>query len=104
MLSKKYIKSRDVVRVTFEVPFSELPEGLEVASISVAGDFNDWDPSEAPMKAVKSAKAYKANLDLDPGSSFQFRYFVNGETWINDWDADGYVQNDQGTDNCVVNT
>jgi hypothetical protein len=104
MLTKKYLKSRDKVRVTFEVPFSQLPDGLDVDSIAVAGDFNGWDPDLAPMKAVKSAKAYKTNLDLDPGSSFQFRYFVNGESWVNDWDADGYVPNDQGTENCLVKT
>lgn len=31
MLKKRYIKSRDVCQVAFELPAAELPEGIEVA-------------------------------------------------------------------------
>ncbi len=38
------------------------------------------------------------------GASHEYRYLVNGETWVNDSDAERYVPNPHGSDNCVVTT
>ena len=101
MLKKKYIKSRKVCRVTFELPAAQLPEGVEANSVHLAGDFNDWDLTATPMK-LNRKKIYRVVLDLTPGQSYQFRYVLNQDRWINDWEADDYVANSIGEDNCVV--
>ncbi len=101
MLKKQYVKSRDVCKVTFELPKGEWPEGIEVESVSLAGEFNDWDPSTAPMKRGKGG-VFRIMFELEPGRAYQFRYLVNGEHWCNDWHADAYVPNEVGEENCAV--
>lgn len=41
MLKKKYIKSRKVCQVAFELSAAQIPEGIEVESVHLVGDFND---------------------------------------------------------------
>ena len=103
MLKKRYIKSRKVWKVTFEVPEAELPEAVEVKSVHLVGEFNDWDLTATPMKRGKK-RVFQATLELAPGREYQFRYLVNGEHWCNDWHADAYVPSGPGEDNCVVVT
>lgn len=102
MLKKSYVKSRKVGKVVFELPGSQLPEGIEAKSVHLVGDFNGWDAGATPMPYSKKLKAYRATLDLEPGKQYQFRYLINGETWCNDWEADEYVPSDFGEDNCIV--
>lgn len=103
MIKKQYVKSRKVSKVTFSIPKSELPTNIEVENISLVGDFNNWDPTQTPMKK-NAKKEYRATLDLEPGREYHFRYMINGKIWSNDWHADAYVPNDYGEDNCVVLT
>jgi 1,4-alpha-glucan branching enzyme len=104
MLKKKYVKSRNVYKVTFELPVAELPEEVEVERLDLLGDFNQWDPDATPMNYSKHKKAYHAMVELDPGGSYQFRYYLNRAQWLNEWHADGYATNEYGGDNCVVTT
>lgn len=103
MLKKQYIKSRNRVKVTFEVPKTEIPEGVAVETFHLCGEFNDWDPAATPMKRSKKG-VFRAVIELEPDQTYQFRYLVNGTHWCNEWHADGYVPNDQGADNCIVTT
>lgn len=104
MLSKQYVKSRNVCKVTFQLPLDELPEGLEVHSVRLLGDFNDWDKSATPLTLSKKKKAYTVTVELEPGQEYEFRYVINGNIWYNDWAADAYVPGDYGQDNGVVMT
>ena len=105
MLEKKYVKSRNVCKVTFLVPTNELPADIEVTSITVAGIFNDWDVLAAPMKFSKKKQAYSATLELDPETDYEYRYVINGDLWHNDWAADAYCANHiDSDDNCIVTT
>ena len=101
MLKKQYVKSRQVYKVTFELPKTQFPEGLKVQDVALAGSFNEWDPAATPMKRAKGG-AYRATIEFEPGQEHQFRYVVNGEHWCNDWNADGYAPNDYGEDNCIL--
>lgn len=67
-------------------------------SVSIAGDFNDWNPTSHPMKRDKKG-AWKASLNLAPGT-YQYRFFVDGE-WQSDLSCTDYVENPFGTLNCV---
>lgn len=104
MLKKQIVKSRQIVKVTFEVPLEELSEGMEIASIHVAGEFNGWDETAVPLNYHKKNKGYRATVEMEPGRSYQFRYLINGDYWCNDWAADKYTPNNLGEDNCVVIT
>ncbi len=93
MISKKYVKTRKATKVTFRVDFAK-----DATTVELAGDFNDWQPQ--PMKRLANGD-FKAELYLEPGSSYEYRYRIDGQ-WENDWAADRYVANAMGTDNSVV--
>ncbi len=93
MVNKKYVKSRDAMKVTFTVDFAKKTDVVEVA-----GDFNEWKPQ--PMKKYKNG-THKLALELEPGQAYQYRYRLDG-TWENDWAADDYTPNGLGEDNSVV--
>ncbi len=98
MLKKRFLKSRNVVQVTFYSAAA-----LKANDVSLVGDFNNWNAAETPMKALKDGR-FKTVLELEPGCEYQFRYLVNGDEWHNDWEADNYMPNPHGSDNCVVMT
>ena len=98
MLKKRFLKSKNLVQVTFYAAAA-----LNASEVCLVGDFNDWNETATPMKALKDGR-FKIVLELDPDSEFQFRYLVNGDEWHNDWEADQYVPNPHGSDNCVVCT
>jgi len=103
MIKKQYVKSRKVSKATFIIPKSELPDDIEVKDIFLVGDFNEWDPSRHPMKR-NSKGEYRVTIDLRPGREYKFRYMINGKHWYNDWNADAYLPNEFGMDNCVLIT
>jgi 1,4-alpha-glucan branching enzyme len=98
-LKKQLLKSKPVCKVTFRIP-SELGQNAE--SVNIVGDFNNWNESTDAMKKLKSGE-FTATLELEKGKSYQFRYLLNGNDWQNDPEADGYVTNEFGIENCVVN-
>lgn len=99
-LKKKYLKSKPVCKVTFNLPKKEVSGARKVALV---GEFNDWKPKKADaMRKLKNG-AFTRTLDLEVGKSYEFRYLVDGETWINDPEADAYVGNGVSSEeNCVV--
>ena len=98
-IKKKFLKSKPLCKTTFKVE-SEVANGAKEAS--VVGDFNDWNPTATPMKALKNG-GFTTTVDLESGKTYQFRYLLDGETWINDTEADSYVQSEfADSENCVV--
>ena len=98
MLKKRYLKGKDVVQVTFYTA-----PALDAKEVCLVGDFNEWDESATPMQALKDGR-FKIVLELEPERDYEFRYLVDGSEWHNDWEADKYVPNPHGSDNCVVCT
>ena len=84
-ISKQYLKSRPVCKVSFKI--SEAV-GNHVNTAHIVGEFNDWSTTATPMKRLKSG-AFSATLDLETGRSYQFRYLLGNSQWENDADADG---------------
>ena len=93
MINKRYVKSRDAMKVTFTVDFAP-----DAKAVEVAGDFSEWTP--LPMKRLKNG-VYKTTVDLSPGQAYQYRYLIDG-AWENDRAADGYVPNGFGEENSLV--
>jgi len=98
MLKKQYLKSSAHCKVTFSLPRAAAPDARE---IKILGDFNGWNWEQGVvMKAGK--KDYQAVVKLETGRRYQFRYIVDGSSWLNDWQADEYLPNEFGADNSVV--
>lgn len=95
-ITKKYLKSKPVCKVTFEL------EGIEAENIVAVGNFNNWNTDATPLKKFKNGK-FKATVDLKKDNSYEFRYVVDG-AYINDEQADSYKWNDYaGAENGILN-
>lgn len=72
--------------------------------VNLAGDFNSWDATSIPMKKAPDG-SFSVKKQLETNTEYQFRYVLNGDTWINDWKADKYVRSELANDdNSVVDT
>lgn len=96
--TKQYFKGGSKCKVTFRMPAEAAPDAQY---ISIAGDFNDWNPVKTLMKRLKSGD-FHLTLTLLSKREYRFRYLVDGNRWENDWSADRYDPNDFGTDDSVV--
>lgn len=97
-IKKEYMKGKNVCKVTFRLPSIAAPDAK---TVSIVGDFNDWNIYANPMKKMKN-KDFAITLELQPGSEYQFRYLIDENSWENDWNADKYVKSPYGTDNSVI--
>lgn len=52
-------------------------------SVSVAGDFNDWDQHEAPLKRNGSG-LWSTEIVVPRAGRFQYKFIVDGQRWIED--------------------
>ncbi|HAW92022.1 MULTISPECIES: isoamylase early set domain-containing protein [unclassified Arsukibacterium] len=86
-ITKHYLKTKPVCKVTFKISAEQLA-GAE--TVALLGEFNDWDPAALPMKKSKKGD-FSASVTLNNDQEYQFRYLVNGGTWLNDDAADAYL-------------
>jgi 1,4-alpha-glucan branching enzyme len=97
-MEKHYLKSRPTCKVTFRLPRDG---ALTANTVTVAGEFNNWDTQATPMKRQKNGD-FVVVLELDRGREYRFRYCVDGAKWENDWHADRYTPNPFGGHDSVV--
>ncbi|MBK8807674.1 MAG: isoamylase early set domain-containing protein [Bacteroidales bacterium] len=97
-IKKQYLKSSSDCKVTFKVE-KEVVNGA--TEVSIAGDFNGWNPEATPMKIAKSGEA-SVSINLETGKEFQYKIVLNKTTWINDPSADKTQPNEFGEENSVV--
>jgi len=94
----KTLRKDDTVQICFYT--EALPEA---ESVNLVGSFDDWDRSAHPMRRLKDGR-FMAIKRFELSCRHEYRYLVNGETWINDPEAESYTPNPYGSDNCVVTT
>lgn len=98
-LYKAYPKKGKTCKVTFELPVEAT---MGVNTISLVGDFNNWDSSTHVLSKNKEG-LYSITVVLDQGKEYQFRYLMDDFRWENDWAADKYLPSAHGNvDNSVV--
>ena len=97
MIDKNPSPKGKTVRVTFELP-AEVAED----SVAIAGDFNEWSADKHPMTLKKKKGVWTRTISLKPGNTYEFRYLIDGATWRNDEEADGYVSNPFFEENSVL--
>ena len=56
----------------------------EAGSVSVAGDFNGWDPGATPL--VRRGEVWTVTVSLEPGRHV-YSFIIDGEEWVPDTDA-----------------
>ncbi|OZV67199.1 isoamylase early set domain-containing protein [Winogradskyella aurantia] len=97
-ITKQYLKSKPVCKVTFTVPAEEAKK------VAVVGSFNEWNTKKAvQLKKLKNGN-FKGTVDLEKDNSYEFRYLVDGKTYANDEQADSYAWNDYAAaENCILN-
>ena len=94
-ITKQFLKTKPVCKVTFTVP------AKEATTVAVVGDFNDWATNGAELKKLKNGN-FKGTFNVESGKAYEFRYIVDGD-YVNDEAADRYQWNDfAGVENSVV--
>ncbi len=97
-IRKQYLKSNGSCKVTFRLP-KEAAQGAR--SVTIAGDFNNWDTTKTPLKRLKNGE-FKLIMELPRNKEYRFKYLIDSKHWENDWHADKYVPNSYGNDDSVV--
>ena len=97
-IKKQYLKTKPICKVTFHLPKEN---ALEAETVTVVGEFNNWDEGATPMKHQKNGD-FKVVLELERGREYSFRYCIDGGKWENDLCADKYEPNPFGGYNSVV--
>jgi 1,4-alpha-glucan branching enzyme len=87
-VKKQFLKSEPVCKVTFRIP-KETGKAFESASL--VGDFNNWNQETHQMSKLKKDGSFSLVAEIPTGSVYQFRYVLDGKVWVNDTEADGFV-------------
>jgi len=91
-ISKKYLKSNEVCKVTFKL---ESEKVLKAKKVELLGSFNNWKP-------LKDG-SFTKTVDLPTASEYQFRYNIDGKLWENESNADRLEYNGYGAEqNSVI--
>ncbi len=101
-VTKKFLKTKPEVQVTFEVTKEAANEAEQVYLL---GEFAGWEPVE--LKKLKNG-IFKTTLNLPTNEkeSYQYRFRLvhpdGSESFDNDWDAESYCSNPFGGENSIV--
>ena len=69
-------------------------------AVSVAGNFNDWDPGAKPMLDKNADGVYRCTLLLKPGH-YEYKFVIDG-VWCVDTNNPNFAPNDLGTLNSLL--
>ena len=72
----------------------------EARSVSVAGDFNGWNPSETTMERSDGG-VWTTTIPLKPGR-YQYMFVIDGKQWIADPLANEAARDGFGSQNAVL--
>ena len=94
-VSKKFLKSKPVCKVTFAY------DAPEVEELALVGDFNNWDATATPLKKLKNG-TFKVVINLETEKSYEYKYLSNGE-YFNDPEPEALIFNEYAnTENSLL--
>lgn len=74
----------------------------EAATVSLVGDFNDWDAARTPMRPLRAdGPVWSAVVPLAPGR-YRYAFLVNGARWLADPAAPAASDDGFGAPSSVV--
>ncbi|MDO3694752.1 isoamylase early set domain-containing protein [Wenyingzhuangia sp. chi5] len=85
-ITKKFLKTKPVCKVTFAISAPDAAEAVLV------GDFNEWDTTATPLKKLKNG-TFKVVIDLDTEKSYEYKYLIDGE-YVNDDEPEALIFNE----------
>jgi 1,4-alpha-glucan branching enzyme len=66
------------------------------STVMLVGEFNEWSTTSTPMQRIDGTDDFVAQVELEPGRRYRYKFLVDGERWENDPSADDYVANEYG--------
>ena len=81
------------VQLVFDAP--------RARTVSVVGDFNDWQPAAAPMRRLEAGQPWTAVVMVAPGRH-AYAFLVDGTTWTADPRAPRAADGDFGKPGSVL--
>jgi 1,4-alpha-glucan branching enzyme len=96
MINKTYYNDGRTCRVTFRICPDDQAEAVHLVS-----DRDDWSRTARPLARRKDG-CFSTSLVLRAGERVQFRYLIDEQRWINDDQADEYVDNTHGETDGVI--
>jgi hypothetical protein len=98
---KTFTKNTNMTKsITFSLPAEALQGATEAFLL---GDFNNWNPKNAPKLEKQPDGTYKTSAQLEEGKTYQYRFLLNDGRWVNDYHAQKYVPvAGLYVDNCVI--
>jgi hypothetical protein len=99
-IKKQFKKNIMKKNITFTLP-AEAVQGATEAFL--LGDFNNWNPENAPKLEKQPDGSFKTAAQLEEGKTYQYRFLLNDGRWVNDYHAQNYVPvSGLYVDNCVI--
>lgn len=86
-------------KVTFKLPAEALGNATKALLL---GDFNDWNIDKAIGLEVQADGTLAAVVKLEPGQRYEYRYYLDNGTWVNDNNVESFTDNVFGSENCVI--
>ncbi len=71
------------------------------SSVSLVGDFNDWNSSTTPMQPAQGSSIWSVTVPLATGR-YRYAFLVDGSTWLRDPSTPRALGDDFGLPNSVV--
>ncbi len=85
------VKATGNVTITYKNP--------SATSVSLVGEFNDWNSSANPM--TQNGDTWTTSIDLDPGE-YMYKFVVNGADWKTDPENSNTADDGYGGQNSVL--
>jgi hypothetical protein len=99
-IKKEYSQDYNQCKVTFILP-KNIADSFN--SISVVGDFNQWDHHKNIFTEKEVDGSYSISIILESKNAFQFRYLADGIHWFNEEDADDEIEGYyEGSRNSII--
>lgn len=73
----------------------------EAASVSLVGDFNDWDLASTPLVQSQGGGVWAVTVPLSPGR-YRYSFLVDGTTWLQDPNGAPELEDEFGRPNSVL--
>lgn len=87
-------------QITFSLPLEALGQATEALLL---GDFNNWNPEQATKLTVQADGTLRADVLLETGKTYEYRFLLNDGRWINDSKAQAYVYKPElNVENAVI--
>jgi 1,4-alpha-glucan branching enzyme len=100
-----------VVFAVYFAPFGQSPRTVTVhltleaptaRTVSVVGDWNQWNPDAHVMKDANEDGVWEIRLKLEPDQVYQYQFIINDERWIPDPESPVKVDDGFGGTNSVL--